>query len=151
MILRLFVCGRLLNGGDMVLLCERLRAAALSVQPVVTWPAKLYPDAAIYLYGKGSNVRIMLYYQAYISFTSSCCDAVIRHGLRARRRASFALSLYCATIRAPEFRVCLRAVRWLQLPAPVSSAHEVRLLSPTASSIHETQTNQPRFLCSPTL
>ena len=150
MILRLFVCGRLLNGGDMVLLCERVRAAALSVQPVVTWPAKLYPDAAIYLYGKGSNVRISVIRRSTFPSPSFCCDALIRHEIRARRCAPLP-SIYLATISSREFCVCSRAVRWLQLPAPVSSAHEVRLLSPTASSIHETQTNQPKFLCSPTL
>lgn len=49
------LCGRSSNGDDMVLHCEiRCAFAALSVQPVAAWPAKLYPDAAIYRHSKGS-------------------------------------------------------------------------------------------------
>lgn len=62
------LCGRLLDGDDMVLHCELRRAfAALSVQPVVAWPAKLYPDAAIYRHGKGSFLLKYKPLQAYIS------------------------------------------------------------------------------------
>lgn len=72
MILQLFVCGRLLNGNATVLLWARLLLfAALLVLPVAAWPGKLYPDAAIYLYGKGSMLGSVVvpirYCQAYIS------------------------------------------------------------------------------------
>jgi len=49
---------------------------------------------------------------------------------------------YCANISSREFRVRWRAVRWLELPAPVLSAHEVRLLSP-GRVYHSLNPDQP--------
>lgn len=59
--------------------------AALSVHPVAAWPAKLYPDAAIYLYGKGSMLGSVVVSTTRPTFPVSYfdCENLMQYNIRA--------------------------------------------------------------------
>jgi len=118
--------------------------AALSVQPVAAWPAKLYPDAAIYLYGKGSFFfsSTNRYRPTFPSISSSI---VIHCFLCIPPTFTHRLSLVTLPLHQMNVLVYVRCVS-ASFPLPCRARTALSSNPQFLSPSHLQQHSQPRFI-----